>query len=95
MVPVHERDDRGLVIDVVEIRMGVVRVVDNEGATETVAVLGRQVAVVPESTRLAGGSEVVEEGVAGRNGALVYERGTVGPVGAGLEETVPVLKSCQ
>ena len=39
VVPVRERDDRGLVVNVVEVGVRVVRVVNNEGATETIAVL--------------------------------------------------------
>ena len=91
MVPVRKGDNGRVVIDVVERRMRVIGVVDDEGATKTVAVLSRQVAVVPERAGLVRRGEVVEEGVAGRDRALVDERGTVGPVGTLLEETVPVL----
>ena len=80
------------IINVIQVRMRVVRIIDDHRTTETIAVLGRQVAVVPESTSLVGGGEVVEEGVARRNGTLVDERRTVGPVGALLEEAVPVLQ---
>ena len=115
MVPVRERDDRGLVVNVIEVGVRVVRVVNNEGATKTIAVLSRQMAVVPERacarcptvvsyrvlsvpvcpghavlgrgarTCLAGSVEVVEEGVAGDDGALGDERRAVRPGGRVLE----------
>ena len=92
VVPVHEGDDSRLVVDIVEVRVRVIGVVDNKGAAEAVAVLRRQVAVVPERTRLVGGGKVIQERVAGGDRALVDEGGTVGPVGALLEEAVPVLQ---
>ena len=83
---------RRTVINVVQVEVRVVRVVDDHRTTETIAVLSRQVAVVPESARLAGSREIIKEGVPGRDGALVHERGAVSPVGTGLEQAVPVLK---
>ena len=79
------------VIDVVERRVRVVGVVHDHRSAETIAVLSRQVAVVPEGAGLVRRREVVEEGVVLRDGALVHKRGTVRPVRALLEETVPVL----
>ena len=72
--------------------MRVVGVVYNHRATKTVTVLGRQVAMVPEGPGLPSGSEVVQERIILRDGALVYKCRTVGPVGALLEETMPVLQ---
>ena len=48
MVPVGQCDDSRLVVDIVKARMRIVGVVDNESTTKAVAVLGRQMAVVPE-----------------------------------------------
>ena len=91
MVPVRQRDNCGLVIDVVEARVRVIRVVHHESATETVTVLRGQVAVVPEGTSLVGRGEVVQERVARRDGALVDHGRAIGVVRTLLEETVPVL----
>ncbi len=93
MVPVRERDDGRLVVDVIETRVRIVRVVHNERTTETVTVLCRQVAVVPESTSLVRRGEVIQERVALRDGALVHHSRTIGPVGPLLEQTMPVLES--
>ena len=91
MVPVGQRDDSRLVVDIVKARMRVIGIVDDESTTEAVTVLGRQMAVVPESTSLVGRREVVQERVVSRNGALADHGHTVSPVGALLEEAVPVL----
>ena len=72
--------------------MRVVRVVDNHGTTKTVTVLRGQVAVVPEGTSLIGCGEVIQERVSRGDGALVHESRAVGPVGALLEEAVPMLQ---
>lgn len=48
VIPIRERDDRGLVVDVVKVRMRVTRVVYDHRAAQTIAVLRRQVTVVPE-----------------------------------------------
>ena len=50
--------------------------------------------VIPVRARLLPDIEVVEERVIRRDGALVDEGGTVGPVGSSLEETMPVLSYC-
>ena len=72
--------------------MRVLGVVNNHGATETVAVLCRQVAVVPERAGLVIGGEFVRERVASGDRALVDEGTAVSPVGGALEHAVPVLK---
>ena len=72
--------------------MRVVWVVDNHGAAEPVAVLGRQMTVIPEGSRLVGSGEIVEEGISCGDGALVHKCWTIRPVGAFLEEPMPVLQ---
>ena len=91
MVPVGQRDDSRLVVDIVKARMRIIGVVDNESTTEAVAVLGRQMAMVPESTSLVRRREVVQERVVSRNGALGDHGHTVGIVGTFLEESMPML----
>ena len=91
MVPVRKGDHSRVVIDVVERRMRVIGVVDDEGATKTVAVLSRQVAVVPESAGLVGCGEVVQERIVLRDRTLVDESRAVSVVRPLLEEPVPVL----
>jgi hypothetical protein len=91
MIPVSKSDDGGVVVHIVEVRMRVIGVVDHKGATETIAVLGRQVRVVPERASLIRNIKVVQELVAGGDRALVNECRTIGPIGALLEETMPVL----
>ena len=109
MIPVHQRDDRGVcksvsitrneewgvgsltVIDIVIVRVRIVRVIHNERAAKSVAVLSGEVAMVPVSPGLVRDVEVVEERVARGDRALVHEGCTVSPVGAGLEEAMPVL----
>ena len=72
--------------------MWIVRIVYDECTTKSVAVLSRQVTVVPESASLARSREVVEEGVACRDRALAHHGWTISPVGALLEKTMPVLQ---
>ena len=71
--------------------MGVVRVIDDHRTTETVAVLGRQMTVVPEGTCLIGDVEVVQEGVPRGDGTLCDEGRAVCPRRALLKETMPML----
>ena len=98
------------VIHVVEILVGVVRVVDHEWTPQSIAILRGKMAVVPIGacecdvsikltvlkrafiTRLIGGLEVVQERISAGDGALVDEGRSVGPIGALLEKTVPVLQ---
>lgn len=47
--------------------------------------------VVPESSSLILGLEIVQEGMAWSDGALRDTRGAIGPGTSSLEETVPVL----
>lgn len=79
------------VIDIVQRRVGVVRVIDNEWASKTVAVLSGQVAMIPESTGLVHCGEVIEERIARGNRTLVDKGRTVSPVGTLLEEAMPML----
>ena len=95
VVPLSQGNDGALIVDIVEVRVRVLRIVDNHRTTQTVTVLRGQVAVVPECAGLVGGGEVVEERVARGDGALVDKGGAISPVCALLEETVPVLsKEC-
>ena len=68
-------------------------IVNDHGTAQTIAVLSRQMAVVPEGASLTWRVEVVQERVPGRDRALVNERRSVSPVGAFLEEAVPVLRN--
>lgn len=89
---------------------GVKRVIDHKRAPQTVAVLRRDVAVVPECscgrdilvldgvncqhvvlTSLVRDVEVIQERMAGCNGALVHKPPTVRPICMLLKESVPVL----
>ena len=79
------------IINVIQVRMRVVRVIDDHRTTETVAILGRQMTVVPERARLIRDGEVVEERVPRSDRALVHECGSVRPVRALLIDAVPVL----
>lgn len=79
------RENGHTVVDIVHIRVRVIGVVDDHGPAKTVTVLGSQMAVVPIGARLVGNVEVVQERIAGSDGALVDKRGAVGPVGARLE----------
>ena len=85
MVQVGESEHRRLVVNIVHVQVWVLGVVDHHRAAQAIAVLRRNVRVVPVRAGLVGGSEVVEEGVASGDGALVDKRCTVGPVGVLLE----------
>ena len=47
--------------------------------------------MVPVRSGLVGSGEVVKEGVASGDGALIDESGAISPVGVLLEQTVPML----
>ena len=91
VVPIDESDYGRFVVDIVQVSVRIIGVVDNHCTTETVAVLSCEMAVVPVGARLVGNVEVVQERIAGSDGALVDKRGAVGPVGARLEQAMPVL----
>jgi hypothetical protein len=65
----------------------------NKWTAETIAVLRRQMRVVPIRASLIRNLEVVQEGVTGGDRTLSDERRSVGPVSVLLEKTVPVLIS--
>ena len=71
--------------------MWIVRIVYNECTTKSVAVLSRQVTVIPEGTGLVSDGEVIQERVSSDNRALGYEGRTISPCRPSLEETVPML----
>ena len=70
MVPVGEGDDGRVVVHVVEAGRRVLGIINDEGTTETVAVLRMVVAVVPKGARLARSAEGVLETVVWDDGAL-------------------------
>ena len=61
MVPVRQGDDGGVIVNIVITEVGVIRIVNDQRSAETVAVLGRQMTVVPERARLIRDGEVIEE----------------------------------
>jgi hypothetical protein len=71
--------------------MRVFRIVDHNGSSKSIAVLGGVVRVVPVASGLIADIEVVQEGVARNDRALVHEGGAVSPSGSCLEESVPML----
>ena len=71
--------------------MRVIWVVYDHRPPETIAVLGRQVTVIPEGTSLVGRGKIVQERVVDGDGALSDHGHTIIVVRALLEEAVPVL----
>lgn len=90
VVPVGQSDHGRIVIDVVQTGLRVVGIVHNERATKTVAVLGGQMAVIPERSCLIRNIEVIQERVPCNDWALSDEGRPVGPSSSLLEEAVPV-----
>ena len=82
MIPVTDEDRTG--IDIV---LGVLWAVDNEGAVETTRVLGRVVGMIPGGA-VQIGLEAVGEGSAWRNGTLLDGGHAVEPGSFLLEESV-------
>lgn len=80
------------IIDIVVAQVWIIGVVHNQRATETVTVLRTIMGVVPKGARLIGHVEVVQERVAGSDGALVDARRPVSPVRSGLEYAMPMLR---
>ena len=79
------------VIDVVKILVRVFWVVYDECTSQTIAILGRQVAMVPEGTGLIRNVKVVKERIVRNNRTLIDKGWTVGPICPCLEETMPML----
>ena len=79
------------IIYIIQGGMGVVWIVHHHSSAQPVAVLCRQVAVVPERARLIGSGEVVQERIAGSDRALVDKGSAIRPVRTMLEEPVPML----
>lgn len=84
---------RQTIINIVQMSMRIVRVIDDQWATKSVAILQFVVGVVPVGTRLIFSVEPILKLLARFNGTLSYERNAVGPVGSVLEYSVPVLKT--
>lgn len=80
------------IINVVQVGMGIMRVVDYQWAPESVAVLQYMMRVVPESARLISRIESVVKIVARYDRALSYESNAVGPVRPVLSYPVPMLR---
>lgn len=83
------------IVNIVQLRMRIMRIVDNEGPAQTIAVLSRQMAVIPEGAGLIWYIKVVKERVFTGDGALRDECGTISPVSSLLEEPMPMLMSFQ
>ena len=79
------------IVNVIQIRMRVVRVVHNHGSAQAITILSGQMAVVPERARLVETGELVGERVACGDRALVHKRGAILPVGTYLVHTVEML----
>ena len=63
-----------------------------QNSPESIAVLRRQMAMVPEGTSLVRNVEVVQEKIPWRDRTLCNKRRAIGPIGTLLEESVPVLE---
>jgi len=73
--PISELDNGGLVVDVVQVRMGILGIVDNEGSTKSIEVLDAQLRVVPESASLVSDKrDLIGEAAARCDRASGYER---------------------
>ena len=79
------------IVDVVKVLMGIMWVIYHQWSAQAIAILGHEVAVVPERARLIRDSEVVEERVPRSNRALVHESRPVRPVCPFLVDAVPML----
>ena len=81
------------IIDVVQMSMRIIRVVNDQRATESIAILQLVMRVVPIGARLILSVESILKALARLNRTLSNERNAVGPVGSVLEDSVPMLKT--
>jgi succinyl-CoA synthetase beta subunit len=80
------------IVNIIQACVRILRIINNDRATKTIAILGGIMRVVPVASSLVADIKVVQEGMAWGDGALVHEGGTIGPSSSMLEEAVPVLK---
>lgn len=71
----------------------IIRVINDQRATKSVAVLQLVVGVVPVGARLILSSKPILKALARFDRTLSNERNAVGPVGSVLEDSVPMLES--
>jgi hypothetical protein len=67
--------------------MGILRIVDDHGTAQAIAVLGSKVRMVPERSGLTRSGEVVKERITGSDRALIHKGRSVGPIRALLEHS--------
>lgn len=72
--------------------MRIIRVINYQGATKSVAILQFVMGVVPIGARLILSVEPILKALTRFNRTLSDERDAVGPVGSVLEDSVPMLK---
>lgn len=73
--------------------MRIFRIINDQRATESIAILQFVMGVVPIGSRLFSSVETILKVLARLNRALGYKRNAVSPVGSVLEYSVPVLKT--
>jgi len=61
MVPIGEGDDSRVVIHVVQMLLRVLGIIEHQSSSETITVLGREMAVIPVGPRLSWGLELVQK----------------------------------
>lgn len=71
MIIIRKGNHSTRIVNIVKMLSRVIWIVDDDCTTETIAVLGGEMAVVPECSSLVAGWEGVEEGGVGCDGALV------------------------
>jgi len=92
--PISELDDGSFVVDVVQARMGILGIVDNEGSPKTVKILEAQLRVIPERASLVPNERnLVGEAAARSDWASGYERGTLIERIIGVEEDTVEVQS--
>ena len=79
------------IIHIIKWQVRIIRIVDDHGPAKAVAILGRQMAVVPERARLVETGELILERVAGGDRTLVHHGSAILPVGTGLIDSVEML----
>jgi len=87
MPPVGELDDSSLIVDIIEVFVGIFVIIDDEWAAETIEVLDTKLGVIPESTSLTSDQRhlVCEAGV-GSNRTLSNKGSAFIEVVGGVEE---------
>lgn len=65
------------VVNIVQVKVGILGVVDDNRSSQTIAILRGEMRMVPERSCLVGRGEIVQEGVSCCDGALIYEGGCI------------------